>query len=62
MPNKKSSNKNQPKRIRYNQEKRWRTNKIEKISRHLKKYGEKDTQTIEALKKVKELTWSRRKK
>lgn len=52
MPNKQTSKRDQPKRKRYNQEGRRQTNRIRKLSRHLKKYGE-DKQAIQALEKAK---------
>ena len=48
----KRSQTNKPKRVRYRTEKRWIPNKIKKIKRHLKKYGDKDKQAIETLKKL----------
>ena len=45
----KRSHKDRPKRVRYRTEKRWRLNKIIKLKRDLKKYGDKDKQAIKAL-------------
>jgi len=43
---------NKSKRVRYRTEKRWVPNKIKKIKRHLKKYGDKDKQAVKALEKI----------
>jgi len=48
----KRSKKNKPKRVRYRTEKRWIPNKIKKIKRHLKKYGDTDKQAVEALERL----------
>jgi len=48
----KRSQVNKPKRVRYRTEKRWIPNKIKKVKRHLKKYGDKDKQAIEALERL----------
>ena len=48
----KSPKRDQPKRKRYNTEKRGVLNKIRKLTRHLKRYTG-DVQAIEALKKLK---------
>jgi len=45
----KRSHKDRPKRVRYRTEKRWIPNKMKKIRRHLKKYGDGDKQAVEAL-------------
>jgi len=43
---------NKPARSRYRIEKRWISNRIKKLKRHIKKYGDKDKQVMEALKKL----------
>ena len=43
---------NKPARTRYRTEKRWIPNKIKKLKRHIKKYGDKDKQGMEVLKKL----------
>ncbi len=48
----KRSQVNKPKRVRYRTEKRWIPNRIKKLKRHIKKYGDKDKQVMEALKKL----------
>lgn len=48
----KRSKVNKPARSRYRTEKRWIPNKIKKLKRHIKKYGDKDKQVVEALKKL----------
>jgi len=48
----KRSKVNKPSRVRYRTEKRWIPNKIKKLKRHIKKYGDKDKQIMEALKKL----------
>lgn len=48
----KRSKVNKPARSRYRTEKRWISNKIKKLKRHIKKYGDKDKQAMEALKKL----------
>ena len=48
----KRSHKDRPKRVRYRTEKRWIPNKMKKIRRHLKKYGNKDKQATEALERI----------
>ena len=48
----KRSHKDRPKRVRYRTEKRWRLNGIIKLKRHLKKYGDKDKQAVEALERL----------
>jgi len=48
----KRSKVNKPARSRYRAEKRWIPNKIKKLKRHIKKYGDKDKQVVEALKKL----------
>lgn len=45
--------KNQPKNIRYNAERRWVSNKIEQLEKHLEAHGE-DKQARKALKELKE--------
>lgn len=46
--------KNQPKNVRYNTEKRWVSNKIKKLEKHIEKYGDKDKQINKKLKELKE--------
>jgi len=48
----KRSQTNKPKRVRYRTEKRWIPNKMKKIRRHLKKYGDTDKQAVEALERL----------
>ena len=48
----KRSKVNKPARSRYRTEKRWTPNRIKKLKRHIKKYGDKDKQVMEALKKL----------
>ncbi len=49
---KRTRKKNQPKKVQYNMEKRWISNKIKKLEKHLEKYG-KDEYAKKALKKLK---------
>lgn len=49
----KRSKKDKPKRVRYRTEQRWIPNKIRKLNRHLKKYGDGDKQAIAALERLK---------
>lgn len=51
MSLKRSQKKNQPAKVRYNMEKRWISNKIKKLEKHLEKYG-KDEYAKKALKKL----------
>jgi len=54
MPKRRTRKKNQPKNVRYNAEKRWISNKIKKLEKHIEKYGDKDKQINKKLKELKE--------